>query len=309
MVNCFILFVGIFMNNDSNSMNNSRGITIHCAIYIRTDVDDPHFDRVSGENQKRQCQKLIAERADWGCTKIYEDDGCNGENMDRPGFQELLADVQAGKIDKIVVHDFGRLTQSPIDYFYITTLLQQHDIHLILAAQPINSLTSGDNFVMSTKMPLDEYERIMQEREQAQQSNADDKGKSTGGDDDIPHRAIYVRGDDVFRGVQEFQCRKFLKENPNNDNHKITIYEDCNDSNEGIDRPGFPIIGLQKLLDDLRDEQIVGVIVYDVTRLAQSLNDWTHILSCIPCGSWLHIINTPCMPKNDLVIEWIIEDN
>ncbi|MDR1208620.1 MAG: recombinase family protein [Holosporales bacterium] len=86
-----------------------------CAIYTRTAKSD---DYSSLEFQKNCCEGFIEvrEAQGWIVSKVYEDYGKSGANLERPGLQELLADIRAGKIDCVVVYKFDRLTRSIRDF-------------------------------------------------------------------------------------------------------------------------------------------------------------------------------------------------
>ena len=80
----------------------AEGLT---ALYERLSQED----KLEGESNSIANQKKILERycRDHGYTAIrhYEDDGYSGTNFNRPGFQQMLADIKAGKIKRVIVKD------------------------------------------------------------------------------------------------------------------------------------------------------------------------------------------------------------
>ncbi len=74
--------------------------------------------------------------------KIYEDGGYSGGNMERPGLQQLLADVAAGKVDIIVVYKIDRLTRSLTDFAKLNELLDQNNVSFVAVTQQFSTSTS-----------------------------------------------------------------------------------------------------------------------------------------------------------------------
>lgn len=85
------------------------------------------YPRVSGHEQEDNYSipeqvsrmKKYCESRDWMVYKIYTDSGFTGSNMDRPGLQEMIKDVQSGKLDMILVYKLDRLSRSQKDTLYL----------------------------------------------------------------------------------------------------------------------------------------------------------------------------------------------
>lgn len=78
---------------------------------------DEGIESVSIKNQK----SLIREFAEKNGTELYDfyiDDGYSGGNFDRPGFDELLSDIDKGKISTIITKDLSRLGRDFIETSY-----------------------------------------------------------------------------------------------------------------------------------------------------------------------------------------------
>lgn len=78
------------------------------ALYSRLS----HEDELQGESNSISNQKLLLEsyanQHGFTSLKWYTDDGYSGANFDRPGFQEMLSDIEAGKIGTVIVKDMMR---------------------------------------------------------------------------------------------------------------------------------------------------------------------------------------------------------
>jgi site-specific DNA recombinase len=90
---------------------------LRCAIYTRVSTEQGlEQDFNSLDAQREACEAYIKSQAHEGWRLVrdhYEDGGFSGGSMDRPALQKLLIDVQARRIDVIVVYKVDRLTRSP----------------------------------------------------------------------------------------------------------------------------------------------------------------------------------------------------
>lgn len=86
------------------------------AIYLRLSVEDNgKKDAESLENQDALLREYVAARPYLTLSEVYSDNGYTGTDFDRPGFQRMLDDVRAGKIDCIVVKDLSRLGRNYVE--------------------------------------------------------------------------------------------------------------------------------------------------------------------------------------------------
>ena len=76
------------------------------GIYARLSRDDERAgESVSIENQKRILE-TYAKQNGFSNLRWYTDDGYSGANFQRPGFQSMLADIEAGKVATVIVKDY-----------------------------------------------------------------------------------------------------------------------------------------------------------------------------------------------------------
>lgn len=105
------------------------GIT---ALYCRLSRDD-NTDRESNSiaNQKKMLQAYAKENH-MGNTKFYVDDGYTGTNFNRPGFQELLDDIEMGYVSTIIVKDMSRFGREYLQVGYYTeNYFPDHNVRFI----------------------------------------------------------------------------------------------------------------------------------------------------------------------------------
>ena len=95
------------------------------------------YPRVSGHEQEDNYSipdqidrmKKYCESRDWIVYKIYTDSGYSGSNMDRPGLQDMIRDVESGKLDMVLVYKLDRLSRSQKEtLFLIEDVFQKNNV-------------------------------------------------------------------------------------------------------------------------------------------------------------------------------------
>ena len=134
-----------------------------CAIYVRKSSDEGlDMSYNSLEAQADACTAYIASQRHEGwmkLPKVYEDGGYSGGTMDRPGLKELLKDVDAGKVDIIVVYKIDRLTRSLTDFAKLNEVLDQHQVSFVAVTQQFNTSTSMGRLTLNVLLSFAQFER------------------------------------------------------------------------------------------------------------------------------------------------------
>ena len=91
---------------------------VHVALYIRLSVEDNKKRGCSVENQKLVLNDFLSDKPDFVVYDTYIDNGATGTNFHRPGFQQMLSDIEAGHINCVIVKDLSRLGRNSIDTGY-----------------------------------------------------------------------------------------------------------------------------------------------------------------------------------------------
>ena len=95
-------------------MTDYKKTKIRVALYIRVSTQEQAKEGYSiGEQTDRL--KKYAEAHDWCVVKIYTDAGHSGANQERPALQDMICDIEAGRIDKVCVYKLDRLSRSQKD--------------------------------------------------------------------------------------------------------------------------------------------------------------------------------------------------
>ena len=120
----------------------SIGIT---ALYCRLSRDDGmEGDSNSVANQKKLLQKYAKEN-DFSNTKFYVDDGYTGTNFNRPGFQQMIDDIELGYITTVIVKDMSRLGRDYLQVGYYTDdYFPEKNVRFIAVNDCVDS-ADGDN--------------------------------------------------------------------------------------------------------------------------------------------------------------------
>ena len=119
----------------------------------------------------------------WQCLPDrYDDGGFSGGNMDRPALKRLLADIEAGKIDCVVVYKVDRLSRSLLDFARMMEVFDRHGVSFVSVTQQINSATSMGRLMLNVLLSFAQFEReIIGERTRDKIAAARRKGKWAGG--------------------------------------------------------------------------------------------------------------------------------
>ena len=107
-----------------------------------------HEDELQGESNSISNQKRILETyaKQNGFTNLrwYTDDGFSGANFQRPGFQAMLADIEAGKVGTVIVKDMSRLGRNYLQVgFYTEMLFPQKGVRFIAVNDNVDSASEG----------------------------------------------------------------------------------------------------------------------------------------------------------------------
>ena len=88
------------------------------ACYIRVSTAEQAKEGYSVGEQTERLKKY-ADAMNWDIFKVYTDGGFSGANMDRPALQNMIKDINAGFIDKVLVYKLDRLSRSQKDTLYL----------------------------------------------------------------------------------------------------------------------------------------------------------------------------------------------
>jgi site-specific DNA recombinase len=155
-----------------------------CAIYTRKSTSvGLKEDFNSLDAQYEACLAYINRQPGWSViAERYDDGGFTGANIDRPAFQRLLADIDAGKIDVVVVYKVDRLSRSLLDFAKVMERFSAAGASFVSVTQNFSTADAMGRLTLNMLMSFAEFEREMiSERTRDKVAASRRKGKWTGG--------------------------------------------------------------------------------------------------------------------------------
>src|SRR5690606_1696710 len=134
-----------------------------CAVYCRVSSDerlDQSFNSVDAQREAGHAFIKSQSHEGWiAVADDYDDGGYSGGNMERPALKRLLAEIEAGRIDIVVVYKIDRLTRSLADFAKMVELFDRHGVSFSAVTQQINSATSMGRLMLNVLLSFAQFER------------------------------------------------------------------------------------------------------------------------------------------------------
>ncbi|HXP76626.1 MAG TPA: recombinase family protein [Stellaceae bacterium] len=134
-----------------------------CAIYTRKSSEEGLEQAFNSlDAQREACEAYIRSQRHEGWSVIptlYDDGGFSGGTMDRPALQALLGDIQAGKVDVVVVYKIDRLTRSLYDFAKIVEIFDAQKTSFVSVTQAFNTTTSMGRLTLNVLLSFAQFER------------------------------------------------------------------------------------------------------------------------------------------------------
>ena len=134
-----------------------------CAVYTRKSTDeglDQEYNSL--EAQRDAGRAFIASQRHEGWIAVeegYDDGGYSGGNLDRPALKRLLADIEAGRIDIVVVYKIDRLTRSLPDFAKLVEVFDRNGVSFVSVTQQFNTTTSMGRLTLNILLSFAQFER------------------------------------------------------------------------------------------------------------------------------------------------------
>jgi site-specific DNA recombinase len=160
--------------------------TLRCAVYTRKSTEHGlELEFNSLDAQRDACEAYIQSQASQGWKVLpqhYDDPAYSGGNLDRPALKQLLADIEAGRIDVVVVYKIDRLTRSLADFAKLVEAFDARSISFVAVTQQFNTTTSMGRLTLNVLLSFAQFEReLSSERVRDKIAASRRKGKWTGG--------------------------------------------------------------------------------------------------------------------------------
>jgi DNA invertase Pin-like site-specific DNA recombinase len=134
-----------------------------CAVYARVSSDerlDQSFNSIDAQREAGAAY-IASQRAEGWIVAgdDYLDPGYSGGNMDRPGLKRLMADIEAGRIDIVVVYKIDRLTRSLADFARLIEVFERRRVSFVSVTQQFNTTTSMGRLMLNILLSFAQFER------------------------------------------------------------------------------------------------------------------------------------------------------
>ena len=241
-----------------------------CAVYCRVSSEerlDQSFNSLDAQREAGQAF-IASQRAEGWIPVVddYEDGGFTGSNMDRPALKRLLADIERGQIDIVVVYKIDRLTRNLADFAKMVELFDRHGVSFSAVTQQINSATSMGRLMLNILLSFAQFEReVTGERIRDKIAASKAKGMWMGGTPpigyDVNQRQLVIN--DAEAQIVRSIWRRFVELRSTTElarelNAKGVTTKSWT-TQDGAFRPGRPITK-QNLYKMLRNPLYIGII-------------------------------------------------
>ena len=159
---------------------------VRCAIYTRkstTEGLEQDFNSLDAQREAAEAYIASQQHEGWVCLPDrYDDGGYTGANMERPALRRLFEDLEAGRIDCVVVYKVDRLSRSLFDFAKIVERFEQRSVSFVSVTQHFNTTDSMGRLTLNILLSFAQFEReIISERTRDKIAAARRKGKWGGG--------------------------------------------------------------------------------------------------------------------------------
>src|ERR1700689_761415 len=136
-----------------------------CGIYTRKSTEeglDQAFNTLDAQREAAESFINSQRQEGWAALpQKYDDGGYTGANMDRPALKRLLADIQSGTVNCVVVYKVDRLSRSLLDFARIMEILDKHGATFVSVTQQFNTTSSMGRLTLNILLSFAQFEREM----------------------------------------------------------------------------------------------------------------------------------------------------
>jgi DNA invertase Pin-like site-specific DNA recombinase len=112
--------------------------------------------------QREACSAYIASQRSEGWVELaehYDDGGVSGGTLDRPSLKRLLADIENGRVDVVVVYKIDRLSRALMDFAKLVEVFDRRNVTFVSVTQSFNTTTSMGRLTLNILLSFAQFER------------------------------------------------------------------------------------------------------------------------------------------------------
>jgi DNA invertase Pin-like site-specific DNA recombinase len=136
---------------------------LRCAVYTRKSTDEgleKEFNSLDA--QRDACEAFIASQRAEGWVLVpdyYDDGGVSGGTLERPALQRLLRDIEAGRVDVVVVYKIDRLSRSLMHFAKLVEVFDANEVTFVSVTQSFNTTNSMGRLTLNILLSFAQFER------------------------------------------------------------------------------------------------------------------------------------------------------
>jgi site-specific DNA recombinase len=136
---------------------------LRCAVYTRKSSEEGLEQEFNSlDAQREACEAYVASQRTEGWLLVpdrYDDGGVSGGTLDRPALKRLLGDVEAKKIDVVVVYKIDRLSRALLDFAKLMEIFDRNEVTFVSVTQSFNTTTSMGRLTLNMLLTFAQFER------------------------------------------------------------------------------------------------------------------------------------------------------
>ena len=136
---------------------------LRCAVYTRKSSEEGLEQEFNSLHAQREaCESYIASQRSDGWVLVrdqYDDGGVSGGTLERPGLKCLLADIEEGLVDVVVVYKIDRLSRSLMDFSKLVEVFDRNSVTFVSVTQSFNTTTSMGRLTLNILLSFAQFER------------------------------------------------------------------------------------------------------------------------------------------------------
>ncbi len=136
---------------------------LRCAVYTRKSTEEGlEMEFNSLDAQRESCEAYIVSQKAEGWLLVpdrYDDGGISGATLERPALKRLLADIEAQRVDVVVVYKIDRLSRALMDFAKLVEVFDRNNVTFVSVTQSFNTTTSMGRLTLNILLSFAQFER------------------------------------------------------------------------------------------------------------------------------------------------------
>src|SRR6187455_1457627 len=136
---------------------------LRCAIYTRKSTEEGLEQEFNSlDAQREACEAYVASQKAEGWLLLsdrYDDGGFSGGTLERPALKRLMADIEAQRVDIVVVYKIDRLSRSLMDFAKLVEVFDRNNVTFVSVTQSFNTTTSMGRLTLNILLSFAQFER------------------------------------------------------------------------------------------------------------------------------------------------------